>query len=59
MRHDDPAFRNRAGPRAVPQLNVNLGLIPALLGTGLLLAYGLWQMERMVRRRRELDPGSG
>lgn len=59
MRQDDPALRNRTGPRAVPQPTVNLGLIPALLGTGLLLAYGLWQMERMVRRRRELDPGSG
>ncbi|MFM1873077.1 MAG: hypothetical protein RL398_2499 [Planctomycetota bacterium] len=38
---------------------MNLGLIGALLGTAALLAYGLWNMERLVRRRRELDPGSG
>jgi hypothetical protein len=59
MHSDNPAQRHRTGPCASPEPTVNPGLIPALLGTGLLLAYGLWQMERMVRRRRELDPGSG
>ncbi len=39
-------------------LAVTIELVLALLGTGLLLAYGLLAMERIVRVRRAQEPGS-
>jgi hypothetical protein len=36
----------------------NLALVGALTGTGAVLVYGLLAWERIVRRRREQEPGT-